>query len=56
MNPLEIVFKDISKFDAQNIITGYSLSETESRKLTDQKVYKYLGKARSARDIERKIR
>ena len=56
MNPLEIVFKDISEFDVQNLITGYSLSEIESRKLTDQKVYKYLGKAQSGRDIERKIR
>lgn len=54
--PLEIVFKDISEFDVQNLITGYSLSEIESRKLTDQKVYKYLRKGQSTRDIERKIR
>lgn len=51
-NPFEIVFKDICKFDAQNPITDSFLSETESGKLTDESVKKFLYKAQNPKNIE----
>ena len=51
-NPFEIVFKDISKFDAQNSIIKSLLSEIESGKLTDESVKKFLNKAPNLTDIE----
>ena len=51
-NPFEIVFKDISKFDAQNPIIKSLLSEIESGKLTDESVKKFLNKAPNLTDIE----
>ena len=41
-NPYEIVFRDISKFDGQNPLIGSLLAETESGKLTDKSVLKFL--------------
>ena len=55
-NPPEVVFKNILKFDTQNPIIGSLLTQNETSKLTskltDQKVNKFLGKARSTKDIE----
>ena len=49
-NPFEIVFKDISKFDAQNPIS--LLSEIESGKLTDKFIKRFLNKAPNLKDID----
>ena len=51
-NMFEIVFKDISKFGAQNLITGSLLSKIESGKLTEESVKKFLNKARNPTDIK----
>ena len=51
-NPYEVLFKDISKFDVQNPITGSLLCEVESAKLTDSDVRTFLGKTPEIRDIE----
>ena len=51
-NPVEIVFKDISKFDTQNPITFTLLSKISSGKLTDESVKKLLNKAPNIKDIE----
>ena len=51
-NPFEIVFEGICKFDAQNPITDSFLSETESGKLTDESVKKFLYKAQNPKNTE----
>ena len=51
-NPFEIVFKDISKFDAQNSFIGNLLSEIESGELTEPDIKKFLRKPPSVKDIE----
>ena len=51
-NFFENFLKDITKFDAQNPIIGSLLSEIESRKLTDESVKNFLGKAQNLKGIE----
>ena len=36
-NPINVVFKDKAKFDAQNLIIGALLTQIESGKLNDEK-------------------
>ena len=51
-NFLEIVFKDISIFDAQNHILRNLLKKIESGKLADVNIQKFLRKAPDIKDIE----
>ena len=37
-NPLQVTFKDIKKFDAQNPIIGKLSTQIESSKLTDKRI------------------
>ena len=41
-NPLQVTFKDIKKFDAQNPIVGKVLTQTETSKLSDKKMTEQL--------------
>lgn len=50
----EIVFKDISKFDAQNPIIGGLLSEIERVMFKDYDIKKFLGKVPVIKDVEAK--
>ena len=40
-SPFKVVFKDISKFDTQNPITGNLVTEIESGKLTDTSIQNF---------------
>ena len=41
-NLLQVTFKDIKKFDAQNPIVGKVLTQTETSKLSDKKMTEQL--------------
>ena len=51
-NPCKILFKGISKCDAQNPVIGTLLSEIESVKFKDSDIKKFLGKAPNIRDAK----
>ena len=42
-NPLQITFKDIKKFDAQNPTIGKVLTQIETKNLSDKKIKERLG-------------
>ena len=53
-NPLQVTFKDVKKFDAQNPIVGKLLTQVESNKLTDKKIREQLGQVKD-RGIEARL-
>ena len=55
-NPIELVFRDIAKFDTENAIIGSLSNQIQSQKLIDQQVNEYLGKLPSIKDKEIKER
>ena len=50
-NPLQVTFKDVKKFDAQNLIVCKLLTQIESSKLTDKRIREQLGQTKD-REIE----
>ena len=50
-NPLQITFKDIKKFDAQNPIIGKVLTQRETSKLSDKRIKERLRQLKD-REIE----
>ena len=53
-NPIQVTFKDIKKFDAQNPIIGKVLTQIETSKLSDKKIKKQLGQLKD-REIEARL-
>ena len=53
-NPLQITFKDIKKFDAQNPIIGKLLTQIESSILSDKKIKEHLRQLKD-RKIETRL-
>ena len=51
-DPLVLVFRDIPKFNTQNLIVGTLLKQIQSSKLTEQNLSEVLGKLPSVKDIE----
>ena len=51
-NPLDVVYKDITKFDMLNLIIGSLLMEIESAKLTDETLGEFLSKFPFLKDFE----
>ena len=43
-SPFSITFKDVNKFDIQNLVTGNLLSQVNANQLTDQLAKNILGK------------
>ena len=53
-NRLQVTFKDIKKFDAQNPIIGKVLTQIETSKLSDKKIKEQLGQLKD-REIEARL-
>ena len=53
-NPLQVTFKDIKKFNAQNPIIGKVLTQIETSKLKDKKTKEQLGQLKD-REIEARL-
>ena len=51
-NPLDVVYKDITKFDMLNLIIGSLLTQIESAKLTDKTLDAFLSKFPFLKDFE----
>ena len=51
-NPLDVVYKDITKFDMLNLIIGSLLTQIESAKLTDKTLDEFLSKFPFLKDFE----
>ena len=51
-NPIDVVYKDIAKFDTQNPIIGSLLTQIQTGKLTDQKINDFPRKILSVIDLE----